>query len=201
MNDRDEDRRRVRAMLAGESAAFDAFFNDFFPRLYRFVLPRVEHSHAAAQDICQVALSQAVKRLASYRGEAALFTWLCQIARNTLADYWQRQRKERAHVVYAEDDALARAVLESIEADPRDGPEAKRHNEELARAVQVALDHLPLHYGDALEWKYLDGLSIAEIAERLGSTTVAAQSILQRARTAFREAFDAVAIGAGSRSL
>jgi RNA polymerase sigma-70 factor (ECF subfamily) len=185
-------------MLAGESAAFDAFFNDFFPRLYRFVLPRVEHSPDAAKDICQVALSQAVKRLASYRGEAALFTWLCQIARNTLADYWQRQHKERAHLVYTEDDALARAVLESLEADPRDGPEAKRANEELARAVQVALDHLPLRYGDALEWKYLDGLSIAEIAERLGSSTIAAQSILQRARTAFREAFDAVAIGAGS---
>jgi RNA polymerase sigma-70 factor (ECF subfamily) len=187
-------------MLAGHSTAFDAFFTDYFPRLYRFVLPRVEHNHAAAQDICQDALSQAMKRLASYRGEAALFTWLCQIARNTLSDYWQRQKRERTHVVYAEDDAAIRGVLESLEANALEGPEARRYGEELGRAVQVVLDHLPGHYGDALEWKYLDGLSIAEIAARLGASTIATQSILQRARSAFREAFSALAVDVGSRS-
>jgi DNA-directed RNA polymerase specialized sigma24 family protein len=58
--------------------------------------------------------------------------------------------------------------------------------------VQLTLDHLPGRLGDALEWKYLDGLSVADIAGRLNLSTVAAQSLLQRARTAFREAFSSV---------
>ena len=193
MSERHVDRQLVKALLAGDQAAFDGFFNAYFPRLYRFVLPRLEHNGDAAQDVCQEVLARALKRLGTYRGEAALFTWLCQIARNELADHWQRQGKLAAHMVNAEDNAAVRALLESLQADELRGPEARRHADELKRAVQITLDSLPGRYGDALEWKYLDGLSIAEIAERLGLSAAAAQSVLQRARAAFREAFAAVA--------
>ena len=44
------------------------------------------------------------------------------------------------------------------------------------------------HYGDILEWKYVDGLSVADIAARLGVGPKAAESLLTRARNAFREA-------------
>ena len=47
-----------------------------------------------------------------------------------------------------------------------------------------------------LEWKYIDSLSVNEIASRLGTTTKAAESLLTRARNAFREAFTATAEGA-----
>jgi RNA polymerase sigma-70 factor (ECF subfamily) len=89
MTEREEDRRRVRALLAGDANAFDVFFEEYFPRLYRFVLPRVDHAVADAQDICQETLLRALRRLSSYRGEAALFSWICQIAANQVSDYWQ----------------------------------------------------------------------------------------------------------------
>lgn len=192
MADHEQDRRCARALLAGEAKAFDAFFGEYFPRLYRFVLPRVEFSVADAQDVCQETLLRALRRLQSYRGEAALFTWICRIASNELSDYWQRRRREGAHLVFAEDDASVQAVLAALQADEADGPERRRHQAELCRAVQVTLDHLPGRLGDALEWKYLDGLSVADIASRLNLSTVAAQSLLQRARAAFREAFSAI---------
>ena len=192
MTDREEDRRRVRVLLAGEPAAFDAFFSEYFPRLYRFVLPRVEYVVADAQDICQETLARALRRLSTYRGEAALYTWLCQIARNELSDFWQRRHRDGAHLVFAEDDETVQAILATLQTPEFEGPEASRFGEELGRAVQIALDHLPGQYGDALEWKYLDGLSVAEIAQRLGVSTLAAQSVLQRARVAFREAFSAL---------
>ncbi|HYU25878.1 MAG TPA: sigma factor-like helix-turn-helix DNA-binding protein, partial [Thermoanaerobaculia bacterium] len=53
----------------------------------------------------------------------------------------------------------------------------------------VALDRLPRHYGDVLEWKYIEGAAVNEIAVRLGTTAKAAESLLTRARSAFREAF------------
>ena len=65
--------------------------------------------------------------------------------------------------------------------------------------MQVTLDSLPLHYGDALEWKYLDGLSVVEIAARLGVSTKAAESRLTRAREAFRDGFSALGGMLGTR--
>ncbi len=192
MTDREEDRRRVRALLAGDASAFDAFFNEYFPRLYRFVLPRVEYAIADAQDLCQETLVRALRRLATYRGEAALFSWICQIASNELSDYWRRRRRDGTRLVFAEDDPNVQAILATLQADKSDTPEAQRYNTEIPRLVQATLDNLPGRFGDALEWKYLDGLAVVDIAHRLGISTAAAQSVLQRARAAFREAFAAI---------
>jgi RNA polymerase sigma-70 factor (ECF subfamily) len=56
------------------------------------------------------------------------------------------------------------------------------------RLVQEVLDCLPVNHGNALEWKYIEGFSVTEIASRLQVTELAAQSLLSRARSAFREA-------------
>ena len=64
---------------------------------------------------------------------------------------------------------------------------------ELERLVQVTLDQLPAQYGRVLEWKYLQGLTVDEISHRLDVGYKAAESLLTRARQAFREAFSLVA--------
>ena len=58
--------------------------------------------------------------------------------------------------------------------------------------LDAALDRLPARYGDVLEWKYIEGRSVEEISELLGVGQVAAQSVLARARTSFREALETV---------
>jgi RNA polymerase sigma-70 factor (ECF subfamily) len=187
-----QDLQLARAVLAGERRAFDRFFAEYFPRLYRFVLLRIDGDADAAQDVCQQVLDRAMRRLESYRGEASLFTWLCQIARHELSDEWERRVKDRArHLSFDQDEEL-RGVLESLEADPLGSPEAQRHRSELLLLIQTVMDHLPKSYGDVLEWKYIDGLEVVSIAERLGTTPVAAQSILARARRAFRTEFAAL---------
>ena len=55
--------------------------------------------------------------------------------------------------------------------------------------IQVALDQLPAHYGNALEWKYLYGYSVEEIAAKLGIGLEAAQSVLARAKRGFQEVY------------
>jgi RNA polymerase sigma-70 factor (ECF subfamily) len=64
----------------------------------------------------------------------------------------------------------------------------------------VTLDCLPPWYGDALEWKYIHGLSVKEIAERLNLGSKAAESLLTRARKAFREGFAALTGNRGDAS-
>jgi DNA-directed RNA polymerase specialized sigma24 family protein len=54
---------------------------------------------------------------------------------------------------------------------------------------------LPDRYGDALKWKYLEELPVEQIAGRLGVGHKAAESLLTRARAAFRDSFSRVAGG------
>jgi RNA polymerase sigma-70 factor (ECF subfamily) len=190
------DQDLVKAMRAGNEQAFERFFVDYSSRLYRFVLPRVRRSETAAEEVCQAVLARAMRRIDSWRGEASLFTWLCQIARNEVTDYWRRRALQDKAEVFVEDDPSIAAALESIEADTAQLPEQQTSREELVRLVQVALDCLPANYGNALEWKYIDGHTVAEISARLGQSLIATQSLLARARTSFRDAFATLTGGA-----
>jgi RNA polymerase sigma-70 factor (ECF subfamily) len=178
-----DERFLVQRMVRGDESAFEEFFGANFGPLFRFALPRVGGDADAAEEVVQTALCRAVRKLAGYRGEASLLTWLCTICRHEIHDYFEKQRRMPPMVDLVEDLPEVRAALDSLDMVQR---------KETARLVQVILDRLPDRYGDALEWKYIEGLSVAEIAERLGVATKAAESLLARARVAFRDAFSAV---------
>jgi len=178
-----DERFLVRRMVGGDEAAFEEFFGANFGPLFRFALPRVGGDADTAEEVVQLALCRAVRKLATYRGEASLLTWLCTICRHEIHDWFERQRRVPPMVDLVEDLPEVRAALDSVSAIEK---------QETARLVQVVLDRLPSRYGDALEWKYIEGLSVAEIAQRLGVATKAAESLLARARAAFRDGFNAV---------
>jgi len=187
-----DDRQLVQQMLAGEERAFVSFFETYFPRIYRFALPRLDRNADAAKDVVQATLIKAMRKLGDYRGEAALFTWLCQICRREIADQVRSQRRHSEKVLLIEDSDEVRAALESIEAPPGDDPLRRCDSAELKRLVHAVLDRLPGRYGEALEWKYVEGRSVEEIGDRLGIGHTAAQSLLARARVAFRDGLEAV---------
>jgi RNA polymerase sigma-70 factor, ECF subfamily len=192
MTDELEDRRLVKRLLAHDREAFNAFFDGYSPRLYRFARARLGGDADTTKEVVQVTLTKAVRNLASYRGEAALFTWLCTICRNVIADHQERVARERQHVVLTEDLPDVRAVVESLTAPESDDPERNFRRLETVRLIQVALDQLPTHYGDALEWKYVYGFSVDEIAAKLGVGLEAAQSLLARAKRGFQEVYGAL---------
>ena len=185
------DPQLIRRMLAADERAFEAFFNAYFPRLYRFALPRLNGDVEATREIVQVTLGKAIRKLESFRGESGLFTWICQICRNEIVDYIRAERRMR-HVVLIDDQPELRAAVESIEAPDEFDLVKGFGREEAARLVRVVLDRLPASYGDALEWKYIEGESVETIGKRLGIGTTAAQSLLARARRAFRESLESV---------
>lgn len=183
-----EDRALARRILGGDEAAFRELFDRFFPRLYRFALARLPGDPDAARDIVQQTFCRAIERLDTYRGEAALYTWFCQICRHALIDHHRRGNRGAGRVVLLEDLPNARAILESLAGPAADEPEAGVQREQVHRIVAAVLDALPGRYGEALELKYLDGLSVREIAARLSLGEKAAESMLTRARESFREA-------------
>jgi RNA polymerase sigma-70 factor (ECF subfamily) len=178
----------ARRLLAGDEAAFDEFFAAYSPRLYRFALGRLDGNEDAAEEIVQRVLIRGLERLRSYKGEAALLTWLCTLCRHEIVALRERQGRTR-EVSLFEDRAELRAMLDALAAADSDDPESALRRRELTGFVQLALDHLPGRYGEVLEWKYIQDLSVDEIARRLGIGYKAAESLLTRARAAFREGF------------
>ena len=187
-----DERELVRRMLDGEEPAFTEFFSTYFPRVFRFALPRLRRDEDAAKDVVQATLIKAMRGLDGWRGEAALFTWLCQICRREIADHVRSARRRSDRVVLIEDSEEVQAALEAIEAPSGDDPLRRCTGDEVGRLVHAVLDRLPGRYGVALEWKYVEGRSVEEIGDRLGIGHTAAQSLLARARVAFRDGLESV---------
>ncbi len=188
-----QDLALAKKIVSGDRAAFDQMFADLFPRLYRFVLLRSQRDEDLTQDICQQTLERVLKNIDSYRGEASLCTWVCQIARGELAGHWEKQSRQQQRQVSFDQDQYLRHALESLAAEPVPELEPADERPEQALLVQTVLDHLPAPYGEALEWKYVEGLSADEIGTRLSLSAAAAYSLLARARRAFRAEFQALA--------
>jgi RNA polymerase sigma-70 factor (ECF subfamily) len=183
----------ARRVIAGDEAAFDEFFTVYFPRLYRFALTRLGGNEDASEEVVQRTLIRAIDRLYTYKGEAALLTWLCTLCRREIGRWREREGGTR-EVSFADDRPELRDALELIAALHPDDPDLALQRRELSSVVQTTLDHLPSRYGDVLEWRYMQELSVNEIAHRLGVGYKAAESLLTRARAAFRDGF---AIAAG----
>lgn len=187
------DRALVRRILQGDEAAFRGLFDSFFPRLYRFALARLDGDHDAASDVVQQTFCRAIEHLDTYRGEAALYTWFCQVCRNTLTDYLRAMNRQARAVVLLEDLPNVRAMLEAFAAPASEQPELRAWQQDIRRLVQATVETLPERYSDILELKYVDGMSVEDIADHLNIGVKAAESLLARARSAFREAIMAAA--------
>lgn len=179
-----EDRALVRRMLVGDAAAFERFTRDYLPLLYRFAVRRLRGDGELAREVVQATVCKAIAALAGFRGEAPLSTWLCACCRNEIAGHFRRGARE----VELDAEPRSRAAL-ALEAPAADGPEHVTMQRERAALVHELLDELPPDYGRALEWKYIDDLPVVEIARRLERAPKAAESLLTRARQAFRRGF------------
>ncbi len=186
------DRALARRVAKGDEDAFRDFFEAYYPKVFRFSARRM--SDADAEEVTQQVFLAALKGLAKYRGEASLFTWLCQIARFEISARY-RQAQRQPVTVAIEDDIEMQSDLESMFESPSQAPESLAMTDQLQAIVEVILDHLPSDYGNILEWKYMEGYSVEEIAKRLNTSVTAVQSRLARARESFRSQY----VAAGAR--
>jgi RNA polymerase sigma-70 factor (ECF subfamily) len=181
----------ARRMAAGDALAFDAFGERYFAALYRFALSRLGGERELARDTVQATFAKALSRIETYRGDAALLTWLCACWRNEVRMALRSKPAGRFRRLEAPDlDTLASANPspdESVLRSERDG------------WVHASLDTLPEHQARALEWKYVERLSTAEIAQRTGTTPKAVESLLGRAREAFRRSYHSLAAAGEER--
>jgi RNA polymerase sigma-70 factor (ECF subfamily) len=167
----------LRAAAAGEPAAVRELLDTVGPVVYGFVFARVGGDEAAAEDIVQETFVEAIRSAATFRGDAALSSWCCAIARRRLARHYESERRA----------AVVRSGLHAVPAAVPAATADVERRDEMVRA----LGRLPSLHRQVLVLKYLDDLSVAEIAGQLGRTPVQVQSLLQRARDGLRGELEA----------
>jgi len=183
MSVRTKDLELARRLIAGDEAAFEQFADRQIPALHRFAGRRLDGDRELTRDIVQSTLCKAIAKLASFRGEAALSTWLCACCRNEIAAHFRRHPPSRREIDLEIVEQVEAGELAAVQPEGAEGVLLRR---EAGAAVHRALDALPSHYSRALEWKYIDCLPVKEIARRLDLGLKAAESVLTRARQAFR---------------
>jgi RNA polymerase sigma-70 factor (ECF subfamily) len=169
-------RERFSEVFATE-AAFRAWYERLLPRVYGYVYSRCGRDHDLAEDLVQVTFIEAIRGRATFDGRAEPFTWLCGIARHKLADHYRQLDREEAR---GEQLAAQRERIdppnEAAAVDERD-------------AIGRALNGLPALQRAVLVFTALDGLTVREAAALVGRSESATESLLHRARVAFREAY------------
>lgn len=162
----------LRRAAAGDDAAVRSLLDGYLPRVLGFVTLRLGGNASAAEDLAHETFLDAVKGAHSFRGEAALMSWLCTIARRKVAAFYDRERRETS-------------AAERFTPPPfRDAHAQIDTRDQVIRG----LGSLPPVYRQILVMKYLDELSVQEIARALGKTVVQVNSALQRARASFKAA-------------
>lgn len=185
-----DERELVSRMRQGDQRAFNEFFDAFAPRLSSFAARRSSLDAVAIEDVVQMTMINAMRSLASYRGGAALFTWLCKICRNQLADA-RRSAARKPSAQSVEELAAERPLATVVELTDFHDPLYECETDSTRGAVRRVINSLPAHYARILELRFGDELSGHEIARTLQMSEDAAESQLTRARQAFKVAWTA----------
>jgi len=161
-----------------EPAAAKHLSECYLPTVWRFVYFRVDGDRHLAEDI----VSESVLALVAAVNEGSKIeypsAWLRTVASRRIQDHF-RAAARVAHLLQEASGMMATEVT----ATP-----ASVHDQKLKRAeVRHVLDQMTEQHRLALEWKYIDSLSVREIADRFDVTEKSVESILFRARKTFRE--------------
>ncbi|MFH1842467.1 MAG: RNA polymerase sigma factor [bacterium] len=166
----------MHGIAAGDENAFRLLVKRWERPVFAFLFHMLQVVDEA-EDLCQETFIRVHKQAGRYRPEGKFKSWLFRIAGN-LARSLLRRRKILRWVRF---DAVQHDQQSSSSAPDRD-----LEQKQLQQIVRRALARLPDRQREAVVLRRYQDMSYREIAETLGTTSAAVESLLQRAATALR---------------
>lgn len=162
------------AVLRGDVDAWQTLYDDAFTEVFAYVQWRCAGLRELAEDLTQETWLVAVRRVKSFDPRQAPFAkWLCGIAANLLRNHFRSKRA---------------VTNQALPERPYVGAADWEGREQAERIARV-LSELPERQEAVLRAKYQEQRSVAEIALAWGESLKAIESLLSRARQAFRTAY------------
>lgn len=180
MNETERNDELLAAAKGGDARAAEALLARHEKQIYRFGL-RMCGNEEDAKDVLQETLLAAFKGLRDFRAEAALSTWLYQIARSFCTKARRRPVGEPAVKIDVHGPE-ARGIADADDA----GPDANAHAREIGAVLQAAILALPESQREVILLRDVEGLSAEEAAKVVGIDVGALKSRLHRARIDLR---------------
>ena len=169
-----DDRELIARVRAGDGAAERALYDGHVDRVYRLAY-RLAGDADLAQEFTQDTFIRAFERLSTFRGEAALSTWLYSIATSVVLNGLRKVKRFRARAADLEEAGAVGVRRRDAEPDLK------------ARLTQ-AIDALPEGSRTVFVMHDIEGYTHEEIGAALGVETGTSKAQLSRARAKLREA-------------
>jgi len=191
--DNHQERQFVEGLRAGKTEAWQALYDAYALRVWQSVARLMGSDASGVADVVQETLMAAARSAGSYDpARGPVWVWLSGIARHHVALHCRRQQRHdriRQNVEALAAGPNRHRILRWLE-NKEDDPAEALATAELGSLVRATLTKLPDEYQSLLAAKYLDGVSVEQIARGDRSTSTAVRSKLARARRAFRRAFE-----------
>jgi len=169
-----------RNVLAGNEDAWRTWYEEHFDDLFSYVWWRSRGHRDLAEEATQETWLTAVRKIRSFDPERADFrSWLRGIASNILRNHFRKTARRSLSTPFDEKAHGSDTAIGENNVPTRP-----------SQLVARALSDLPERYEEALRAKYFEGLSVLQIASAWGETVKAVESVLSRARQAFRHALE-----------
>lgn len=163
------------ARPADDRGRFEQIYDEYVVPIYRFIHARVGN-RPDAEDLTAQVFMRAVEQLDTTRDPGQIASWLYRVSQNAIADYWRAFY--RLPVIGTEQVAPG---WEPVEPGTRDPTADDGDTAAASRRVKLLLDRLPDHYARVLELRFLQRLSVAETADRMGISRGNAKILQYRA--------------------
>ncbi len=173
----DEDVILMQRVSEGDLEAFSELIKKYQRRIYTFFL-RSTGSVEDAEDLTQTLFVKLYKSAENYRPASSFNTYIYSIASNLAVSFARKNKRKRSSSI--QDMSAGRGHLE--DRDHHSNPSTRVERGELLDSYVEALDKLPPEWKTAIELKVGRELSYREIADVLGKSVSAVESILFRAR-------------------
>lgn len=182
----------VQAAQAGDTAAFDQLVRRYQDYLYRLMV-RACHHPQDAEEVASEAFVRAYQRLRQFEHRSSFVSWLGRIATNLC--FRRRERRELPSVSLEERAREEEGHPDRTPPAETPSPEATAVQAEMRRILRSAVAELPEPDQTVLRLRDIEGLTAAEVSERMGLTVAAVKARLHRARNRLRERLNGYFLG------
>jgi RNA polymerase sigma-70 factor (ECF subfamily) len=161
--DKNREKKIVSEILNGDEGAFNEFYEEYFPRVYKYAYKRVK-SKEAAEDLTSETFVKVLKGLNDFevRDYGSLDVWIYKIERNAIRD-WFRKNIGRETLPFEEE---WEEKFFPLLSDPYTTMEVS----EIKDFVNAALDEIPSQYKEVIKLRFFERKSLKEIATILNKT-------------------------------
>jgi RNA polymerase sigma-70 factor (ECF subfamily) len=162
-----------------DRSAFGDLYDLYVRRVYAFCLSKTGNRDEA-EDVTAATFERALNAIGRYEDRGApLSSWLFRIAANIIVD----RGRQGGRVTNLGDDPVPE---DRIDRAPEEDPQVQVEQWERAAALRERINALPDDQREAIRLRYMEGLSVAEVVERVGRNENATKQLLHRAMTTLR---------------